>query len=288
MQQLQHKVNPQGEKCSIMQLLRQGGFGNTVVLKTIKSLSLILIIISIGIIICIGIGFFKVLCVTNITNVLGYASVLMVTANAILLYATLSYQNRIFKHERFEVTLFNLLENHRKIKNDIQIVVAEELSIEPDRYTGNDIFLFACAELRDIHSVLKGKSDVQNCLYINKRYGLDDAKIGEISERMKTGQKKAGPLFEVFYEIWRDYYEPIFRSLLLIVSHIANNNDIDLTDKNRYKDYLIAQMSQHEYTFMIFLYFYNLQFHKQLDNVCENNVFFNEPEESLFRRLIFK
>ena len=119
-------------------------------------------------------------------------------------------------------------------------------------------------------------------------YGLDDAKIGDIAERMKTGQKKAEIIFDVFYKKWSDYYEPIFRSLLLVVSHIANNNDIDLPDKNRYKDYLVAQMSQHEYTFMIFLYFYNPHFHELLDNVCENNVFFNETEEVLFRRLIFK
>ena len=85
MQQLQHNATPQGEKCRIKHLLRQGGFGNTVAIKTIKIVSLILIIISIGIIICIGIGFFKVLYVTNTTFVLGYASVLMVTANAILL-----------------------------------------------------------------------------------------------------------------------------------------------------------------------------------------------------------
>ena len=86
---------------------------------------------------------------------------MMATANALLLFATLSYQNRIFRHERFEETLFNLLDNHRKIKNDVQIVVDDEQSVEPYSYTGNEIFLFACADLHDIHSVLKRYSDAQ-------------------------------------------------------------------------------------------------------------------------------
>ncbi len=124
-------------------------------------------------------------------------------------------------------------------------------------------------------------------MFIINRYGLDDAKIDNLSVCMKTGQKKAEPIFNVFYQIWRDYYEPIFRSLLLIVSHIAKNNDIDLKDKDRYKNYLVAQMSQHEYTYMIFLYFYDSYFQTLLDNICKNNVFFKDSEESLFRRLIF-
>ena len=256
--------------------------------KTIMWLSIFLIVFCLFVIIAIGLGFLNVLFCINTTEVLTYASVMMAITNALLLFATLSYQNRIFRHERFEETLFNLLDNYRKLKNDIQIVVDDEQSVEPYRYTGNDIFLFACVDLHDIHCVLKGYSDVQDSSYIKNNYGLDDAKIGDIAERMKTGQKKAEIIFDVFYKKWSDYYEPIFRSLLLVVSHIANNNDIDLPDKNRYKDYLVAQMSQHEYTFMIFLYFYNPHFHELLDNVCENNVFFNETEEVLFRRLIFK
>lgn len=236
----------------------------------------------------IGLGFLKVFYYINTEEVLTYASVMMATANALLLFATLSYQNRIFSHERFEETLFNLLDNHRKIKNDIQIVVDDGQSIEPYSYTGNDIFLFACAELRDIHNILKRNRNAQDNLCLYERYGLDDAKINNLSECMKTGQEKAKPIFDVFYKIWIDDYEPIFRSLLLIVSHISNNKYLDLKDKIKYKDYLTAQMSQHELTFMIFLYFYNADFHNQLDNICVNNIFYHDAEESLFRRLIFK
>ena len=83
------------------------------------------------------------------------------------------------------------------------------------------------------------------------------------------------------------FYEPFIRSLCLIVSHIANNNDIDLIEKERYKGYLTAQMSQQEYTLMIFYYFYDSNFQKQLDSIS-NKSFFKETEEELFRRLIFK
>lgn len=100
-------------------------------IKTVMVLSLILIVFCLLVIIAIGLGFLKVFYYVITTEVLTYASVMMATANALLLFATLSYQNRIYRHERFEETLFNLLDNHRKIKNDIQIVVDDEPSIEP-------------------------------------------------------------------------------------------------------------------------------------------------------------
>ena len=260
----------------------------TCYIKIIMTLSLILIVLCLFIIICIGIGFIEELFYINTTEVLTYASVMMATANALLLFATLSYQSRIFNHERFEATLFNLLENHRNIKNDIRLDVFDDYCPEPEKYIGNDIFLFACSELHDIHEVLRKHSNAQVCSYICKMYDLYENTIEEFSMSMKNGQKKAGIVFAIFYNKWRDYYEPIFKSLLLIVSHIANNRDFDLKDRIRYKEYLTAQMSQHELTFMIFLYFYDLDFHKQLDCISENNAFFNEAVESLFRRLIFK
>jgi hypothetical protein len=94
-------------------------------IKAIMGLSIILIVFCLFIIIAIGLGFIEVLYYINTTEVLTYASVMMATANALLLFATLSYQNRIFRNERFEETLFNLLDNHRKIKEYIQIDISD-------------------------------------------------------------------------------------------------------------------------------------------------------------------
>jgi hypothetical protein len=257
-------------------------------IKAIMGLSVILIVFCLFIIIAIGLGFIEVLYYINTTEVLTYASVMMATANALLLFATLSYQNRIFRNERFEETLFNLLDNHRKIKEYIQIDISDVDSCESEIISNNDIFLYACQELHNIHDILrKNEYPKTSLLHDGNRYNLTEVKWNDLSKRIRSGKKKADIIFFVFYEKWCDFYAPFIRSLSVIVSHIANNNDIDLAERERYKDYLIAQMSQHEYTIMIFYYFYDSDFHKQLDAIS-NNCFFSETEEELFRRLIFK
>lgn len=52
-------------------------------------------------------------------DALGIVGALMAIANALLLYMTLSFQGRSFRQERFETTLFSLLDNHRKLVNTI-------------------------------------------------------------------------------------------------------------------------------------------------------------------------
>ena len=251
-------------------------------------LSVILIVFCLFIILAIGLGFIEVLYYINTTEVLTYASVMMATANALLLFATLSYQNRIFRNERFEETLFNLLDNHRKIKEYIQIDISDVDSFESEIISNNDIFHYARQELRNINELLREKDYPKSILLQDgNRYHLTEVKWNDLSKRIGSGKKKADIIFSVFYEKWRDYYEPFIRSLCLIVSHIANNNDIDLIEKERYKCYLTAQMSQQEYTLMIFYYFYDSNFQKQLDSIS-NKSFFKETEEELFRRLIFK
>ena len=254
----------------------------------VMGLSLILIVVCLFIIICVGIGFWEVSYYANTTEVLSSASVIMATANALLLYATLSYQGRSFRQERFELTLFDLLDNHRRIKEYIQIDISDVDSCESETISNNNIFLYACQELRIINDILR-ESEYPKCILLQygNRYNLTEVKWNDLSKRIGSGKKKAEIIFSVFYEKWRDYYEPFIRSLSIIVSHIANNNDIDQSEKERYKGYLTAQMSQHEYIIMIFYYFYDSDFHKQLDAIS-NNCFFNETEEELFRRLIFK
>lgn len=257
-------------------------------IKAIMGLSIILIVFCLFIIIAIGLGFIEVLYYINTTEVLTYASVMMATANALLLFSTLSYQNRIYRNERFEETLFNLLDNHRKIKEYIQIDISDVDSFESEIISNNDIFHYARQELRNINELLREKDYPKSILLQDgNRYNLTEVKWNDLSKRIGSGKKKADVIFSVFYEKWRDYYEPFIRSLCLIVSHIANNNDIDLIEKERYKGYLTAQMSQQEYTVMIFYYFYDSNFQKQLDSIS-NKSFFKETEEELFRRLIFK
>ena len=155
-------------------------------------LSIIMIVFCLFIIIAIGLGFIEVLYYINTTEVLTYASVMMATANALLLFATLSYQSRIFRHERFEETLFNLLDNHRKIKEYIQIDISDIDSCESEIISNNVIFFYSCQEIRYIHELLREKEYPKSILLQDgNRYNLTEDKWNNLSKRIGSGKKKA-------------------------------------------------------------------------------------------------
>lgn len=88
---------------------------------------------------------------------LEYVNACMAIANAILLYATLTFQGRTFRQERFETTFFHLLDNHRKLINEIRFKVEKwdwnfykyEAYIE-----GYDIFTYAVTEVTYIKKLI--------------------------------------------------------------------------------------------------------------------------------------
>lgn len=76
--------------------------------------------------------------------------------NAVLLFLTLKRQDRSFTQERFEITFFNLLENHKKITEEIEQTTCDihEIQTQPLRYIGRKCFSFAIKECADISKAL--------------------------------------------------------------------------------------------------------------------------------------
>lgn len=79
--------------------------------------------------------------------------------NAILLYCTLKRQDRSFKQERFETTFFNLLENHKKITEEMELTTCDinETQMQPMHYKGQKCFSFATKEVSDISKTLSAE-----------------------------------------------------------------------------------------------------------------------------------
>lgn len=68
-----------------------------------------------------------------------FATCVVTFLNAILLYLTLISQNRSFRKERFETTFFNLLDNHRKVTDEI---VIETISLNNHDITDNHLYTY--------------------------------------------------------------------------------------------------------------------------------------------------
>lgn len=128
------------------------------------------IIIPIVILILASIGLFlsfdTVKTMTN-SDLITWISIWVAIANTILLYATLSSQNRGLKNqresfelERFETTFFNLLENHRNLTEKLSssvMVLKKDLQVERIRLEGRSFFSFAVKEITYIQESLKSK-----------------------------------------------------------------------------------------------------------------------------------
>jgi hypothetical protein len=122
----------------------------------------ILILASIGLFLSFG----TVKTTTN-SDLISWISIWVAIANTILLYATLSSQNKGLKNqresfelERFETTFFNLLENHRKQTEKLSVsvmVLKENLQIDNIRLEGRSFFSFAIKEIAYIQESLKSK-----------------------------------------------------------------------------------------------------------------------------------
>lgn len=111
-------------------------------------------------------------CIANFGFWATFIGSIVAISNALLLYATLNSQKEGLENEkdanrreRFETTLFNMLENHRKLTDEISIIatfINEEANTENKKIRGRAFFSYANREM-----ALISKSIETN---INKKY----------------------------------------------------------------------------------------------------------------------
>ena len=113
----------------------------------------------------------------------GLINCLAAVANAGLLYATLAYQGKSFRKERFETTLFNIIENHRNFVNGIKFKAytydhngnsnLEDINCE-------NLFIFSHKEINEIVKILQANQ------YPNLSEGDYQNKLNEISNQKES------------------------------------------------------------------------------------------------------
>lgn len=211
-------------------------------------------------------------------------SCLMAVANALLLYATLASQNK----GKFETTLFNLLDSHRKLVPTIKIEVDEVdsfLNKKAKTIKDNGLFEFAYKEiywikevfhngnypfisdddyrtqqdyiesLRDESSQESNEETDSAIKSLKRQYELSRrCVIYGITEKdwnkPYNGEEHLNEIaYKLFYTKWQHHYAPYFRSLLLMFNQIAKS-DYSQDEKVRYRNYIIHQMSDHELRFL--------------------------------------
>lgn len=262
-------------------------------MKIAKIIALITTIICIGYAVCVGVAHWQIYDLPELLSdsdkLLGFIGAYMAIANAILLYATLSYQGRSFKQERFETTLFNLLDNHRKLVSSIHFNVETwdwTFSKQMSTIDESTLFSFALKEIHYLKKIIQCETFPQmtnwefqeNIAYVeNQRDGVnDELSINELNNdrdgvidsyelaRRTTIYKidinkwnvsknrivaencrVEKVAYALFFQKWRKYYTPYFKSLTLIFKHISDEN-IGKVEKAKYKDYVTNQMTQDE------------------------------------------
>ena len=123
-------------------------------MKIAKTIAIVAVVMSLLLVFCVGIAQWHLIDLPSPLNctsdLFGFIGALMAIANALFLYATLSYQGRSFRQERFETTFFNLLENHRKLVKSISFKVETLDSLYNNKsiiIDDNNLFSFALNEV---------------------------------------------------------------------------------------------------------------------------------------------
>ena len=107
---------------------------------------------------------------------IGMVTAIATFVNAVFLYITLNHQDRSFKHERFETTFFNLLDQRRKIVDAFSMSCPEWDNVSHDKvnkiYQGEVCFKVAAREVQWI----------RDNLFVHDSYcGILDDKTTDIS-----------------------------------------------------------------------------------------------------------
>lgn len=96
--------------------------------------------------------------------------------------------------------------------------------------------------------------------------------------RSSVGQKEKIEkiAYAFFFQKWKRFYEPYFRSLSLILMHIDSNDSLNRKEKTFYKDYVVKQMTTNELSLIKLHCLYDSGFYAQIKRVSYKPVpFFN-------------
>ena len=155
--------------------------------KILKCLALLFIIIAIGGAFLLGLKCGQKTCLYSFLSepntVIGCINCIVAVANALLLFATLSYQGRSFKQERFETTLFNIIENHRnfirgiKFRTDGYDRDGNENCVE---INADNLFVFSHKEITKLTSL------IQTNKYPNLPVDSFKDRLSEISTQIES------------------------------------------------------------------------------------------------------
>ncbi len=250
---------------------------------------IIIIIVCIFIAYTLGVPCFNIDTTKEVNLSVNIMTIIISLINLLIVYATLSNQSR----ERFEMTLFNLLENHRKMKSFINLKMSIKDIFMRGTIINNDnerLFIFAIQEITRIKQILKrttfpyiSEEDVQTEMEVighlkeMDQRTVEEAMVDEkelsllfsLSQRcvfysiskemwakpLNSEEKLNEKAYHLFFEKWKHELAPYFRSLILLFKHI-DNSSISLLDKVRYRSYVIYQMSNREIKLLSYHYLY--------------------------------
>ena len=226
---------------------------------------------------------------------IGMVTAIATFVNAVFLYITLNHQDRSFKHERFETTFFNLLDQRRKIVDAFSMSCPEWDNVSHDKvnkiYQGEACFKVAAREvqwIRDnlfVHDSYCGILDdkttdisIDNQLEsIHNELNDDKAAIYQIDKKFRCC------LINQTYQITNDFFnkQQTFRgdgdkeikiSLIrftwingMFMEHYFRHlkqilkflvkRQLEKKKKEYYVDFLLSQMTRYE---MRIVYYYSL------------------------------
>jgi hypothetical protein len=235
----------------------------------------------------LGIPCFKI--VKEESTCYSLISFILTVANVFLIYETLHSH----KQERFEGTLFSLLENHRRLLASLNVLFCIKdctMKASEKVITNVELFKFANSEYNLIKKILKepkypsiSEDDVQDemgTIACFKEQGKESIEYAVEREKAlayffnltqkcqlygitkdewlkscKGEQQINEHAYVIFLKKWKHNYEPYFRSLVLMFEHIKNSS-YSLEEKINYRRYILNQMSDDELFFVKQHYLY--------------------------------
>jgi len=97
--------------------------------------------------------------------------------------------------------------------------------------------------------------------FVTNIYRISEQEWNALKKKIVTGDLSCTDLaFTTFLNKWGYYYHPYLQSLRVVLSHIQSCTLIKRKEKNRYKEYVISQMSQDEKDFVKRYYYNNKEF----------------------------
>lgn len=115
-----------------------------------------------------------------------------------------------------------------------------------------------------------------------KTYNIDLNKWNVTRLSIEQKEKLEKNAYAFFFQKWKRFYEPYFRSLSLILSHIDSNENLNKKAKSFYKDFVVKQMTANELSLIKLHCLYDSDFYAQIQSVSyKTGTFFDNLKQKL-------